>query len=37
MVAGRDPREIRHKLMKEVCFIADVGILCKWLLVCSKC
>ncbi len=32
-VAGRDPREARHKLMEEVCFIADVGILPKWLKV----
>lgn len=30
-VAGRDPRDARHKLMEEVCFIADVGILPKWL------
>ncbi|MBQ13137.1 MAG: ABC transporter ATP-binding protein [Gammaproteobacteria bacterium] len=30
-VAGRDPREQRHKLMEDVCFIADVGILPKWL------
>lgn len=29
-VAGRDPRSARHKLMEEVCFIADVGILPKW-------
>ncbi|MGI9249979.1 MAG: ABC transporter ATP-binding protein [Pseudohongiellaceae bacterium] len=29
-VAGRDPRHGRHKLMEEVCFIADVGILPKW-------
>ena len=29
-VAGRDPRISRHKLMEEVCFIADVGILPKW-------
>ncbi len=32
-VAGRDPRIARHKLMKDVCFIADVGILPKWLKV----
>ncbi|HCI87780.1 MAG TPA: multidrug ABC transporter ATP-binding protein [Gammaproteobacteria bacterium] len=32
-VAGRDPRSARHKLMEEVCFIADVGILPKWLKV----
>jgi ABC-2 type transport system ATP-binding protein len=32
-VAGRDPRSARHKLMEEVCFIADVGILPRWLKV----
>ena len=32
-VAGRDPRSARHKLMEEVSFIADVGILPKWLKV----
>ena len=32
-VAGRDPRVGRHKLMEDVCFIADVGILPKWLRV----
>ena len=32
-VAGRDPRRARHKLMEDVCFIADVGILPKWLKV----
>lgn len=32
-VAGRDPRWARHKLMEEVCFIADVGILPRWLRV----
>ncbi len=32
-VAGRDPRGARHKLMEDVCFIADVGILPKWLKV----
>ncbi|MEX2130870.1 MAG: ABC transporter ATP-binding protein [Pseudohongiellaceae bacterium] len=32
-VAGRDPRNGRHKLMEEVCFIADVGILPKWMKV----
>ncbi len=32
-VAGRDPRTARHKLMEEVCFIADVGILPRWLRV----
>lgn len=34
-VAGRDPRDARHKLMEDVCFIADVGILPKWLKVCQ--
>jgi ABC-2 type transport system ATP-binding protein len=29
-VAGHDPRVSRHKLMRDVCFIADVGILPKW-------
>lgn len=33
IVAGRDPRRARHKLMEDVCFIADVGILPKWLKV----
>jgi ABC-2 type transport system ATP-binding protein len=33
LVAGRDPRVARHKLMEDVCFIADVGILPKWLKV----
>ncbi|MFK7862831.1 MAG: hypothetical protein AB8B95_01250, partial [Pseudohongiellaceae bacterium] len=32
-VAGRDPRLARHKLMEDVCFIADVGILPRWLKV----
>lgn len=32
-VTGRDPRVDRHKLMEDVCFIADVGILPKWLKV----
>jgi len=32
-VAGRDPRLARHRLMEDVCFIADVGILPKWLRV----
>lgn len=32
-VAGLDPRDARHKLMEEVCFIADVGILPRWLRV----
>ena len=33
MVAGRDPSIARHILMQDVCFIADVGILPKWLKV----
>lgn len=33
LVANRDPRVARHKLMEDVCFIADVGILPKWLKV----
>jgi len=32
-VAGRDPRKSRHKLMEDVCFIADVGILPRWMKV----
>jgi len=32
-VVGRDPRIARHKLMQDVCFIADVGILPKWMKV----
>jgi ABC-2 type transport system ATP-binding protein len=32
-VAGQDPRDARHKLMEDVCFIADVGILPKWMKV----
>ena len=32
-VVGRDPRIARHKLMEDVCFIADVGILPKWMKV----
>jgi len=35
IVAGQDPRVSRHKLMENVCFIADVGILPKWLKVYS--
>ena len=30
-VAGMDPRAARGKLMEEVCFIADVGILPGWM------
>lgn len=32
-VAGRDPRVSRNSLMEEVCFIADVAVLPKWLRV----
>lgn len=32
-ILGKDPRQNRHKLMEEVCFIADVGILPRWLKV----
>ena len=32
-VVGRDPRHGRHRLMEDVCFIADVGILPKWMKV----
>ena len=32
-VLGRDPRKGRHKVMERVCFIADVGILPRWLRV----
>ncbi len=31
LVAGRDPRAARDQLMKDVCFIADVAVLPKWL------
>ena len=30
-VAGMDPRAARHRLMEDVCFIADVGILPGWM------
>lgn len=30
-VLGRDPRRQRHRLMQEVCFIADVAVLPRWL------
>jgi ABC-2 type transport system ATP-binding protein len=30
---GRDPRRERHKVMREVCFIADVAVLPRWLRV----
>jgi ABC-2 type transport system ATP-binding protein len=32
-VAGRDPRVARDELMRDVCFIADVAVLPKWLKV----
>ena len=32
-VLGMDPRDGRHHLMERVCFIADVGVLPKWLRV----
>jgi ABC-2 type transport system ATP-binding protein len=32
-VLGRDPRTERNELMKEVCFIADVAVLPRWLKV----
>ena len=32
-VLGRDPRTERDELMKEVCFIADVAVLPRWLKV----
>ena len=32
-VLGEDPRRGRHKIMKRVCFIADVGVLPRWLRV----
>jgi ABC-2 type transport system ATP-binding protein len=32
-VLGRDPRAERHRLMQEVCFIADVAVLPRWLKV----
>jgi ABC-2 type transport system ATP-binding protein len=34
-VLGEDPRSGRHKIMDRVCFVADVGILPKWLRVCE--
>lgn len=33
LVLGRDPRRGRHKVMERVCFIADVGVLPRWLKV----
>src|SRR4051812_4323377 len=32
-VLGKDPRTERNELMKEVCFIADVAVLPRWLMV----
>ncbi len=32
-VLGRDPRVDRHQLMQEVCFIADVAVLPRWMRV----
>ncbi len=32
-VLGRDPRSERHELMQEVCFIADVAVLPRWIRV----
>ena len=32
-VLGRDPWKERHRLMAEVCFIADVGVMPRWLRV----
>ncbi|HOZ25608.1 MAG TPA: ATP-binding cassette domain-containing protein, partial [Thermomonas sp.] len=32
-VLGKDPRTQRDELMKEVCFIADVAVLPRWIKV----
>src|SRR5210317_1211570 len=32
-VLGRDPRRERHELMQDVCFIADVAVLPRWIKV----
>lgn len=32
-VAGMDPRRGRHHIMEKVCFIADVGVLPRWMRV----
>jgi len=32
-VLGHDPRRSRHELMRQVCFIADVAVLPRWLKV----
>lgn len=34
-VLGLDPRKQRHELMQQVCFIADVAVLPRWLRVCE--
>jgi ABC-2 type transport system ATP-binding protein len=34
-VLGRDPRSERDALMREVCFMADVAVLPRWLKVCQ--
>ena len=34
-VLGRDPRRERDALMREVCFMADVAVLPRWLRVCQ--
>jgi ABC-2 type transport system ATP-binding protein len=34
-VLGEDPRSGRYKIMDRVCFVADVGILPRWLRVCE--
>ena len=33
MVLGQDPRAGRHRIMERVCFVADVGVLPRWLRV----
>ncbi len=32
-VSGRDPRKARHRVMDQVCFVADVGVMPRWLKV----
>lgn len=32
-VLGQDPRQGRHRVMQRVCFVADVGVLPRWLRV----
>lgn len=32
-VMGQDPRRARHRIMEDVCFVADVGILPRWMRV----